>query len=124
MCRRVAAIFLIVSGGGAGGEFAVALALVVAQRADALHVAQHERFGARQSVLVDAERLEHFRQFVGGMRPLADQLLQIGGRHPQFAGDPAEIRGVHFAHFPQLAPVLQPLAEGVDHEFDDGIGFS
>jgi hypothetical protein len=57
------------------------------------------------------------------MRSLADQRLQIGGGHPQFAGDPAEIGGVHLAHFPQLAPVLQPFAEGVDHEADDGIGF-
>ena len=116
------AIFFVMRGGGAGGEIAVALALVAAQRADALHVAQHERLGARQIVLVDAERRQHLRQFVGGMRPPTDQRLQIGGRHPQFAGDLAEIGGVHLAHFPQLAPVLQPFAEDVDHEADDGIG--
>ena len=118
----IAAIFLIMRSRGAGGEIAVALALVVAQRADAFHVAQHERLAPRQTVLIDAERGQHLRQFVGGMRSPADQRLQIGGRHPQFARDPAEIGGVHLAHFPQLAPVLQPFAEDVDHEADDGIG--
>ena len=76
---RVEAISLIMLGRGAGGEIAVALALVVAQGADALHVAQHQRLGARQSLLVDAERLEQFRQFIGRMRSLTDQLVQIGG---------------------------------------------
>ena len=52
-----------------------------------------------------------FLQFIGGMRSLADQRLQIGGRHPQVARDPAEVGGVDLAHFPQLAPVLQPFAE-------------
>ena len=64
---------------------------------------------------------QHLRQFIGSMRTLADQRLQFGGRHPQLAGDPVEIGGVHLAHFPQLAPVLQPIAERVDHELDDGI---
>ena len=118
----VGAILFIMRGGGAGGEIAVALALVAAQRADALHVAQHQRLGARQTVLIDAEGGEHLRQLVGGMRPVPDQRLQIGGSHPQFARDLAEIGGVHLAHFPQLAPVLQPFAEDVDHAADDGIG--
>jgi hypothetical protein len=65
-------------GGGAGGEIAVAPALLAAQRADALHVAKHERLGTRQIVLVDGECRQHLRQFIGGMRPLADQRLQIG----------------------------------------------
>lgn len=56
------------------------------------------------------------------MRPLADQRLQIGGRHPQFARDPAEVDGIHLTHFPELAPVLEPVAEDVDHAADDGIG--
>ena len=94
---------------------------MVAHGADALHVAQHVRLGARQVSLVDAKRPEHFRQLVGGMRPLADQLLEIGGRNPQIAGDLVETGGVHFAHFLQLAPVLQPVTKGFNHEIDDRI---
>lgn len=60
---------MIVRRGGASGEFAVALALVAAQRTDALHVAQYQRFGARQGRLVDAERLEQLLQFIRRMRP-------------------------------------------------------
>src|SRR6185312_3082213 len=59
--------------GGAGGEIAVAPAFLTAERADALHVTKHERFGTRQIVLIDAERGQHLRQFVGGMRPAAHQ---------------------------------------------------
>jgi len=59
-----------------------------------------------------------------GMRPAADQRLQISGRHPQFARDLAEIGRVHLVHFPQIATVLQPIAEDVDHVADDGIRFS
>src|SRR5437899_1940585 len=53
--------------------------------------------------------------------PLTHQRFEIGGRNPQIAGDLVETGGVHFAHFPNLAPVLQPVAEGIDHEIDDGI---
>ena len=81
---------MIVPGGGAGGEFAVALALVAAQRADALHVSQYQRFGARQGRLVDAERLEQLRQLIRCMRPLTHQLIQVGGGYPQIAGDLVE----------------------------------
>ena len=97
-------------GGGAGREIAIAPTLLAAQRADALHVAENEGLATSQIVLVDAECRQHLRQLIGGMRPLADQRLQIGGRHPQIARDPAEIGGVHLAHFPELAPVLQPVA--------------
>ena len=71
--------------GGAGSEIAVAPALLAAQRANSLHVAENE------IVLVDAECRQHFRQLIGGMRSMANHRLQIGGRHPQFARDPAEV---------------------------------
>src|SRR5665811_1391412 len=74
---RVEAISLIMLGRGAGGEIAVALTLVVAQGADALHVAQHQRLGAREIGLVDTEGLEQLRQFIRGMRSLTDQLLSL-----------------------------------------------
>jgi hypothetical protein len=63
-------------------ELAVTLALVAAQRANALHVAHHQRFGAREAGLVDAERLEQMRQFIRRMRSPADQRVQLAGRHP------------------------------------------
>ena len=73
-------------------------------------------------LLVDAERLEQFRQFVGGMRPLTDQFVQIGGRNPQIACDAVELRRVELAHLVQLPPVLEPVAERMDQRFNDGIG--
>ena len=82
-------------GGGAGGEIATAPTLLFAQRADALHVAENEGLGTCQIVLVDAECRQHLRQLIGGMPPLEDQRLLIGGRDPQIARDPAEIGGVH-----------------------------
>ena len=78
-------------GGGAGGEIAVALRLLMAQGTDALHVAQHQRLRARESLCVDAENPKQFRQFVRGMRTLPDQFIQLGGRNPQLARDPVEL---------------------------------
>src|SRR5450755_2050659 len=66
---RVEAISLIVLGRSAGGEIAVAFALVFTQGADALHVVQHQWFDAREIVAVDAEGVEQFRQFIRSMRP-------------------------------------------------------
>ena len=82
---RVEAISLIVVGRSAGGEIAVAFALVFTQGADAFHVAQHQWFDAREIVAVDAEGLEQFWQFIGSMRPETNQFIQVGGRNPQIA---------------------------------------
>src|SRR5450631_8043 len=76
---RVEAISLIVLGRSAGGEIAVAFALVFTQGADALHVVQHQWFDAREIVAVDAEGVEQFRQFIRSMRPETNQFIQIGG---------------------------------------------
>ena len=87
----IGAISLIVLRRSAGGEFAVALALVAAEGADALHVAQQQRLGAGKIGLVDAERLQDFGQFIRGMGSQADQLIEIITRNPQIAGDTVEI---------------------------------
>ena len=58
-----------------------------------LHVAQHQRLRARESFCVDAENPKQFRQFVRGMRTLPDQFIQVGGRNPQLARDPANCGG-------------------------------
>jgi hypothetical protein len=57
----VGAILLIMRGGGAGHEIAIAPTLLAAQRADALHVAENEGLGTCQIVLVDAECRQHLR---------------------------------------------------------------
>ena len=49
----------------ARGEITVASRLVAAERADPLHVAQHQRMGALQPRMVDVERVQQQRQFVG-----------------------------------------------------------
>jgi hypothetical protein len=64
-------------GSRARAQIVVALRLVIAQRADALHVAQHHRLAARQRLFVDAECLQHFGQLVRRMRAMANQLVQI-----------------------------------------------
>jgi len=87
---------------GARGKLAVALALVAAEGTDTLHVAQHQRLGARKIGLVDAERLQHFRQFIRGMRSLTDQLVEIIARNSQIAGDAVEIGTVQLADLAEL----------------------
>ena len=103
---------MIMHRGGAGGEFTVAPALLAAQRAEL--APRREGRGARYASdrpgrcrVPSASSAVHRRH--------AAPRLQIGGRHPQFARDPAEIGGVHLAHFPELAPVLQPVA-GVNQQ--------
>jgi len=52
--RCVQTIFLIVLGRSARGQIAVALALVLAERADPLHVLHHHRLDAQQILCADA----------------------------------------------------------------------
>ena len=119
----VAAILFVMRSGGAGGEIAVALALVVAQRADALHVAQHERLGARQILSWSMPRAASiFGSSSAACGPWRTSASRSAEDIRNSLGDLVEIGGIHLAHFLQLAPVLQPFAEDVDHEADDGIG--
>src|SRR3954452_23252259 len=92
--RRVQAIALIVFGRGADGEIAVAFAFVRAQRADALHIAQHQRLRACESLFIDPEKLEQLWHFVRGVRPLPDQFVEVGGRNPEFTGNAIEFESV------------------------------
>ena len=78
-------------GRSAGGEIAVAFALVFTQGADALHVVQHQWFDAREIVAVDAEGVEQFRQFIRSMRPETNQFIQIGGGNPQIGCDAVKL---------------------------------
>src|SRR4051812_2157851 len=55
------------------------------------------------------------------MRPLLNQPGQIIGRNPQVAGDAVEVGTVHLADLVELAPVMQPVAKGIDQILDGGI---
>src|SRR5438552_16633432 len=102
-------------GGSTGGEIAVALALLTAERADAFHVAQQQRLGLRKMGLVDAERLEQLWQFIRGVRSLTDQPVQVVARNPEVAGDTIEISTIQLADIADLPPVFQPVAKNIDH---------
>src|SRR6476646_11668780 len=108
-------------GRGAGGEIAVALAFVMTQGADPLHVTQHQRLGAYEVGLVDPEGPEQLRQFVRRMRSLTDQFIQVAGRNAELARNAVEIGAVHLAHLVQLPPVPQPGGERIEQHLDGGI---
>ncbi len=119
--RRIAAIAVIILRGGAVGELAVALALVIAKGAHPLHVAQQQRLSSCEAPLVDPKLLEHLWQFICGVPAMADQLFEIVGRHPQVVRDPVELRAIELAYLVQLAAMLQPGGKGLDEILDDGI---
>ena len=54
--------------------------LLIAQRADPLHVGQQERLGAAELLFADAELREPFGQLVGGM------ILRAGAQQGVIAG--------------------------------------
>ena len=120
---RVGTIVPVVLCGRAVGEFAVTACLVAAQRADALHVPHQQGLRAREVRDVDAERLQHFRHFVGAVRSGPNQPLEIIRRNPEVVRDQVEIGPVHAADFAQLAAVLEPVGELVDQVLDGGIAF-
>ena len=60
-------------------EIAAAAGLLLAGGANPSHVAEHKRLRARESFRINAESPEQFRQFVGRMRSLADNVSRSAG---------------------------------------------
>ena len=63
------------------------------------------------------------QQFVAGVRPLADNCIELGRGHAKIPRDASQIAAVHIAKLAHFPPMLEPVAEHIDGAFDDRMGF-
>jgi hypothetical protein len=105
--------------GHAGLEIAAAPGLLLACGANASHVTEHERLRARESLLIDAESLQQFRQFVGRMRSLMHERIEVSGGNVEFAGDACKFGAIEAAEFTDFSSMLKPITKPGDHIVDE-----
>src|ERR1700737_1455040 len=71
-----------------------------------------------ESHFVDAERLQEPRQFICGVKSLANQRIEIRGRDAEFLRDACKFTAVELANLADIPPVLEPVTEYIDGLFD------
>src|SRR5579863_3545929 len=115
----VESIFVIMLGRHARLEIAAAAGLLLAGGANPSHVAEHKRLRARESFRINAESPEQFRQFVGRMRSLADERIEVSGCNAKFARDAGEFAAIEAAQFTDFPAMVEPATKSIDHIVDD-----
>ena len=63
------------------------------------------------------------RQFVAGVRSLADERIELGGGDAKLLRNARKVAAIYFAKLADFLPLLEPIAEQIDGAFDDRVCF-